>query len=208
MMVKPRLARVNSTKIVSLQAAKILHSLRYAPPCIGIWALYLVAFWPGLMSQDSIAQWEQVAKNSFANNYPSFHTLTNWLITRVWLSPAAIAAAQIIALAVIFSLTMVELGRWGIASRVRAYVTAVFCLSPVNGMMAVSLWKDIPYTCAMLGLFTVLLRSVRSEGRWLSGAQGMARQLIRECNPRGSCCLIKNVTQPLVVFHPWFWSSP
>ena len=33
------------------------------------------------------------------------------------------------------------------------------------------------------------------------------RQLIRECNPRGRCCVIKNVTQPLVVFHGWFWFS-
>ena len=35
----------------------------------------------------------------------------------------------------------------------------------------------------------------------------MPRQLIRECNPRGRCCVIKNVTQPLVVFHGWFWFS-
>jgi len=172
-MVVVRLVRVNRTKTVSFQSARMLSSLRYAPPCIGIWTLYLLAFWPGLMSQDSIAQWDQVVKASFSNNYPAFHTLTNWLITRVWLSPAAIAAAQIIALATGFSLAMVELGRWGIESRVRNWVTAVFCLSPVNGMMAVSLWKDIPYTCAMLGLFTVLLRSVRSEGSWLRSAQGM-----------------------------------
>ncbi len=125
------------------------------------------------MSPDSIAQWDQVVKTSFSNNYPAFHTLTNWLITRIWLSPATIAAAQIIALAGVFSLTMVELGRWGIAPRVRAWVTAAFCLSPVNGLMVVSLWKDIPFTCAMLGLFIVALRSVRSEGRWLRSAQGM-----------------------------------
>ena len=31
-----------------------------------------------------------------------------------------------------------------------------------------------------------------------------ARQLIRECNPSESCCLIINVTLPLVVFHRWF----
>jgi hypothetical protein len=150
-----------------------LQSFRYAPPCIAIWALYLLAFWPGLMSPDSIAQWDQVVKTSFSNNYPAFHTLTNWLITRIWLSPATIAAAQIIALAGVFSLTISELGRWGISGRVRAWVTAVFCLSPVNGMMVITLWKDIPYSCAMLGLFTVVLRSLRSDGCWLRSAQGM-----------------------------------
>jgi hypothetical protein len=125
------------------------------------------------MSPDSIAQWDQVLKTSFSNNYPAFHTLTNWLITRIWLSPAAIAIVQIIALACVFSLTMHELGLWGIGLRVRALVTTAFCLSPVNGMMVITLWKDIPYTCAMLGLFMVVLRTVRTGGRWLQTSTGM-----------------------------------
>jgi hypothetical protein len=152
---------------------KKLHCLRYALPCIAIWAVYLVAFWPGLMSPDSIAQWDQVLQTSFSNNYPAFHTLTNWLITRIWLSPAAVAVAQIIALACVFSLTIHELELWGVGPRIRALVTAVFCLSPVNGMLVITLWKDIPYTSAMLGLFMVVLRMVRTEGRWLQTAPGM-----------------------------------
>jgi hypothetical protein len=125
------------------------------------------------MSQDSIAQWDQILKVSFSNNYPAFHTLTNWLVTRIWLSPAAIAIAQIFTLSIVFSLAIDELERWGIASLVRALITLVFCLSPVNGMMVISLWKDIPYTCAMLGLFVILLRVVRTEGLWLRTAPGM-----------------------------------
>jgi hypothetical protein len=158
---------------VFLKSAKELYCLGYALPCIVIWAVYLVAFWPGLMSPDSIAQWDQVLQTSFSNNYPAFHTLTNWLVTRIWLSPAAIATTQIICLSSVFSLTIHELGLWGIGTRIRALITAVFCLSPVNGMMVISLWKDIPYTCAMLGLFIVVLRIVRTEGRWLQTAPGM-----------------------------------
>jgi hypothetical protein len=153
--------------------ARRLASLIYAFPCVVIWIVYLLAFWAGLMSQDSVAQWDQVVKTSFSNNYPAFHTLTNWLITRVWLSPAALAIFQILPLAGVFSLTIYELGLWGIGPRIRALITAVFCLSPVNGMMVISLWKDIPYTCAMLGLFTVVLRVVRTEGRWLITSTGM-----------------------------------
>jgi hypothetical protein len=158
---------------VFLKFAKELYCLRYALPCIVIWTVYLVAFWPGLMSPDSIAQWDQVLQTSFSNNYPAFHTLTNWLITRIWLSPAAIATTQIICLSSVFSLTIHELGLWGIGTRLRALITAVFCLSPVNGMMVISLWKDIPYTCAMLGLFIIVLRIVRTEGCWLRTAPGM-----------------------------------
>jgi hypothetical protein len=156
-----------------IACARRLEILKYALPCIVIWFLYLLAFWPGLMSQDSVAQWDQVVKTSFSNNYPAFHTLTNWLITRLWLSPAAIAIFQIISLAVVFGVTIYELKLWGIGPRIRALTTAVFSLSPVNGMMVISLWKDIPYTCAMLGLFAIVLRLVRTEGRWLLTSAGM-----------------------------------
>jgi hypothetical protein len=125
------------------------------------------------MSQDSIAQWDQVLKTSFSNNYPAFHTLTNWMVTRIWLSPAAIGIAQIIALSIVFSLAVAELEHWGTPPLFRALVTLVFCLSPVNGMMVISLWKDIPYTCAMLGLFVILLRVVRTDGLWLRTGTGM-----------------------------------
>jgi hypothetical protein len=151
-----------------------LRCLRYALPCIAIWTLYWIAFWPGLMSIDSIVQWEQVLKTSFSNNYPAFHTLTNWLITRIWFSPAAISAAQIFALATVFSLTIYELELWGISPRVRALITAVFAMSPVNGMMVISLWKDVPYSCAMLALFMIVLRTVRTQGNWLKTGPGMA----------------------------------
>lgn len=162
------------SETMRFESANRFQSFRYAPPCIAVWTLYLLAFWPGLMSPDSIAQWDQVVKTSFSNNYPAFHTLSNWVITRLWLSPAAIAVAQIIALAGVFSLTIAELERWGVSARVRAWVTAAFCLSPVNGMMVITLWKDIPYSCAMLGLLAVVLRTVRSDGLWLRSAQGMA----------------------------------
>jgi hypothetical protein len=156
-----------------IKSVRKLRCFRYALPCVVVWAVYLVAFWPGLMSPDSIAQWDQVLKTSFSNNYPAFHTLTNWLITRIWLSPAAIAIVQILALACVFSLTLHELGLWGIEARVRRMIAIIFCLSPVNGMMVITLWKDIPYTCAMLGLFMVVLRALRTEGRWLQTSTGM-----------------------------------
>jgi hypothetical protein len=43
----------------------------------------------------------------------------------------------------------------------------------VNGMMVISLWKDIPYTCAMLAVFMIMLRVLRTEGNWLKTAPGM-----------------------------------
>ena len=41
-------------------------------------------------------------------------------------------------------------------------------------MMVISLWKDVPYSCAMLALFLIVLRAVRTEGTWLKTGLGMA----------------------------------
>ena len=80
--------------------------LLYALPMIVVWGIYLLTFFPGLMSQDSIDQWAQVVSAHFNDAHPVFHTLLIWLITRFWFSPAAVVVFQII----ILSLTVA----WGI----------------------------------------------------------------------------------------------
>jgi hypothetical protein len=75
--------------------------LRYALLCFVFWSIYLATFWPGVLSNDSIDQWRQMLSGCFFYWHPVFHTLTNWLITRIWLSPATIVKAQIVALSAI-----------------------------------------------------------------------------------------------------------
>jgi len=134
--------------------------LPYALPCVIVWSVYLLSFFPGIMSPDSIEQWKQLLEFKFVDVHPVFHTLTNWLITRVWLSPAAIAFSQIIALAIVFGLTMRELELMHVPRWARITITLAFSLSPVNGFMSITLWKDVPFTIALLALWMLLLRIV------------------------------------------------
>ena len=53
--------------------------------CIAVWAVYLLAFWPALMTDDSIDQWFQVLTGQLTGHHPPFHTMLNWLVTRLWL---------------------------------------------------------------------------------------------------------------------------
>ncbi len=135
--------------------------------------VYLLAFWPALMTDDSVDQWSQVLTGRLTGHHPPFHTMLNWLVTRLWLSPATVALAQILALALTFGLTMNELLRWNISPRIFAILTVVFAVSPPNSMMVITLWKDIGYSVALLGFFVALLRAVRTRGRWLSTATGV-----------------------------------
>ena len=141
--------------------------LVYAGACGFLWCLYLIAFYPGTMSPDSLDQWRQMLTFSFADTHPVFHTLCNWLITRVWLSPAAIALVQICFLATVVGFVLVQMEKAGVPRWACGGLAAIFALWPANGMYAVTLWKDVPYSASMLWLTGVLIAVVRTEGRWL-----------------------------------------
>ncbi len=156
------------------RAASVVALHWYAAPCLVVWSVSLLAFWPGMMSPDSVDQWGQMLSGRYHDYHPAAHTLTIWLVTRVWLSPAAYALAQIGALAFTFALAMRELALAGVSRRAQMALTALFALSPVNNVMVITLWKDIPYAIALLGLFWMLLRVWRTGGGWLHSRRAVA----------------------------------
>lgn len=143
--------------------------LRLAAPCWAVWSLYLLAFWPGLLSVDSSKQWEQLVSGTYTDAHPAFHTLTMGLITRVWFSPAAVALTQI---AVIGALVGVVLaGLWRAGARRGAVVGSSLAAAvlPATGALSITLWKDVAYAAALLALGHLLTRTALSRGAWLRG---------------------------------------
>jgi len=142
-------------------------SIKYALPLGIVWGIYLLAFFPGMMSADSMVQWEQVLSGRFVDHHPAFHTFLLWLLTRIYLSPAVIAIAQIIALALISGLWFVFFERIGIRRWVIWFIVFIFAVIPVNGTMVNTLWKDIPYSIAILGLTLIIASIVATQGEWI-----------------------------------------
>jgi len=136
--------------------------LGYALPCAGVWSLYLLAFWPGILSQDSIDQWGQMLQGHLIDKHPAFHTMLLWLITRLWLSPAAVALVQIALMAAIVGLGLAWLRSNGVPAWVTWVVCALVAGSLVNGLMVVTLWKDILFTISDVALTLLVLSLVRS----------------------------------------------
>ena len=128
------------------------------------YSIYLLAFFPGAMSYDSLNQWRQMATLTFNSWHPPLYALTMWALTRVWYSPAAIVAFQIIiqVLAVCFALT--TLARLGGGRALLWALTLFYSLFPIYGVYTVVLWKDVPYSIALLVLTTLLLRILSSGG--------------------------------------------
>ena len=78
---------------------------------------YLWVFWPGLMSPDSYDQWRQAASLwGIGDGHPAFHTMTLWLVGRLWYSPAAVAIAQILALSTVVGWGLAKFRRRGMSA--------------------------------------------------------------------------------------------
>lgn len=139
----------------------------YALPNITIWSLYLIAFYPGVMTSDSFNQWEQMVTGNYYDANPVIHTFFNYIVTRVWLSPAAIALSQILILSVIIGYSLYTLESFGVSRPLLILATFMFSLNPVNGIMSITLWKDILYSGFIL-LFTVyIIKVILSIGEWI-----------------------------------------
>ena len=141
--------------------------LLYALPMIAVWGIYLLTFFPAVMTPDSIRQWGQVISGQFNDALPVVHTLLVMLLTRAWFSPAVVIVFQIIALALTVAWGIQLLADQGLPRWAGWGLALVFALSPVNGNMVVSLWKDIPYSICLLLLSLMILKAIFSKGAWL-----------------------------------------
>lgn len=142
--------------------------MSYAGPLLLCGFAYLAAFWPGLMSNDSIDQWTQASTGLYNDWHPVFHSLYIWTLTQLWHSPAMVAVAQIVALALVSGWALGEIEQLGVP-RWTLWTTAIlFAIAPANGIMAITLWKDVPFSISILALTTLLIRIARTEGQDLN----------------------------------------
>lgn len=136
----------------------------------GVWTIYLLTFYPALMSPDSIRQWKQARTMELNDVHPAFHTLTIWAITRLWPSPAAVALFQIVALALVSGWGFVILKQAGASRVVLLMALAFLCLHPVNGYLAVTLWKDVLYSLFIL-LLTIFIIKMLRDASWIENGR-------------------------------------
>lgn len=139
----------------------------YFTPMYVLYCLYLLSYYPAIMSYDSIDQWKQA--DSFVLNdwHPVFHTLFVYIIKQLNNTPAAVAFIQIITLSAAISLLLMQLEKSGVKRRTGFILSFIYALNPVNGIFSISMWKDIPYSISLIFLSYVLLKIYSSEGNWI-----------------------------------------
>lgn len=139
----------------------------FAVTCL-VDAVFLLAFFPGVMEYDSFVQMCQVYGTEYSNHHPWLHTMLIRLIYETGYTLlgsynrafALYCVFQILILAFAFACVLGYLAKKGVRDVYLLLIGAVYILSPINQMYSITMWKDIPFGVTVV-LFTVLLCVMR-----------------------------------------------
>jgi len=149
------------------KCSKPHHWLLYALPMILVWIFILMVFWPGFLTNDGLGQWRQMASGNFNDWQSVIYSLLVFILTRIWNSPAVVALAQIISLAVVIAYGLRVFEKNGTNPLMLWCLSLLFAFSPVNMVFTSIVWKDVSYAIAFLWLTTILLQIYLSNGSWI-----------------------------------------
>lgn len=143
-------------------------ALGFALPMFTVWLGYLLVFFPGVLSPDTIHQFRMLhGLEAVIDWHPPIHTFLMKGLLLLWNSPAIVALTQMAVLSLVVAWGLSELVAQGLPRWAAWLVAGLFALSPVNGVMIITLWKDIWYAIFVMTLFLLMLRIVLSRGKWL-----------------------------------------
>ena len=183
--------------------------LVYALPALLVWGLFLLVFWPGMLSNDSLGQWGQALSGQMGDWHPIFHTFLLSVLMKIWYSPALPALLQILALALVFARGLDLLQTYGTPRWVLWPVALLFAVFPFNPLFSITLWKDVPYAIALLALFILFLRIALTSGAWLAGKRswlwlGLAGFAVASFRQNGPAVAFLSILG-LVFFFKSYW---
>ena len=140
-----------------------------ALPCALVMGVYLLAYFPGGFSSDTLYQWRQIHGGAVLTDWhPALHTLMLGALSAVVDHPAFAIAVQNIAYASAVGYASSVLARWRIPLALRTFIVAYLCLNPAIGNILTFPWKDCAFAICALILAVQLLEAHFSRGAWLA----------------------------------------
>ncbi|SDC05122.1 hypothetical protein SAMN05421663_101261 [Terribacillus halophilus] len=148
--------------------------LWYMLPMIFVWMFYLLAFFPGNMSPDSLNHWRQVENMEFNNWHPFAYTIVILVLTQLWDSPAVIVLFQILLMSFVYAYGIYSFRQYGLGKKIAWVAALLWAVLPINGIFSTILWKDVVYSIFIVFLTIFVMKTVLQEGRNLRTWSGIA----------------------------------
>jgi len=143
-------------------------ALTYALPTFGSAAALLLVFFPGIVTTDSLDQWQQAVTGRYVDHHPVLYALFIRAIRQLVDSPAAVVLVTALLSAAATGWLVMTLRRAVAAPRWAAWVGACLpALYPLTAVFTITVWKDIPYSASVVALtaFLVTLASLDATRR-------------------------------------------
>ena len=117
-----------------------------------VYGAWLIIFWPGVMSVDSLNIWRAAwLPDVMINNHPLLNVLWYTFLLHFWNNIAVVPVAQILLLSLLIGSTLSFCQQQGVALRWLLPCWLLLLTSLPMGLYSVTLWKDVPF--ALLVVF-------------------------------------------------------
>lgn len=135
--------------------------------CLLGWLPYYLYQYPGIMTPDSVNQFEQVlGLLPYSNHHPWIHTLLFQLFYTIGFSltgsrlfgVSLYTFVQMCFLAFSASYLIGTLRGYRVKSSLCLFITLFYALVPYHGVFSVTIWKDIPFAAVVLLFCCSMLR--------------------------------------------------
>ena len=140
--------------------------LKYMLPMLICWGFTLLVFWPGIMTNDSVAMWEQTLDGQYSDWQSAFYSILLTGLVHIWYSPAVVSVMQVVLFSFLVAWGLGVLHNEGTPEIILWLISLLFATLPFNNLYSVTLWRDIPYAIAVLWLVILLLKLFLSKGEW------------------------------------------
>ena len=143
--------------------------------CLSVMLVYLLGFYPGGLSSDSVIQWVQVHTPAYDDRHPALHTLILAALYAVCDTPVFVLAVQMVCFALAVGRLACAMWRWRMPRWAVAAIVGYICLSPGISNIMAFLWKDCAFAICALLMGACVVEIYASRGAWLDAPAHIAQ---------------------------------
>ena len=170
-----------------------------------VWAL---AYFPGILSPDSVNQINQTYTGVYSNHHPVFHTIIiqgclwigRTLFGTAQAGVAVYSLVQILAMACSAAYILMTMQQIGVTYKLSVPVFLFFAVMPYNILYSFTMWKDVLFSAAMALFILDLFRIMNGIGGKAANAIMLAISTLGTCLLRTNGLPVVAVTFIIAIF--------